>query len=384
MAGEVLRVGILGTGETVQNHYLPALLEGAKPRYSVVAIYGANAAVAETCRATHNIRIATTNTEEIILDPNIDLVINALPSEYHERYIIAALEAGKHVLVETPITLSLQSARRIIEAENQAANNARVFVGCARRYAPVFEETFKREVNSLERIYYARCRDISGSVSHQVGKTNGTNGVSVNGSGEMGENVNPCSGLLEEIFVDQDLTRERIRLCQFLASTGSHDFSVMREALGIPDSVSCVSVNDPFYSAIFHYRNRDATGEDRPYTLLYEAGNDGVPRTDAHLTVYGERKTISIQFGTADADIGEQPVRVIVEKSDSEGRLTVAESVSPWEDAYREEMRALYEFVVDGKLGKTSAKDAVIELRLFRMMFQQYDRQCGTIRTPLG
>lgn len=384
MTGKVLRVGVLGTGEIVQNNYLPALLEGAEPRYSVVAIYDANAAIAETYRATHNIRYATTNPEDIILDPNIDLIINALPSEYHERYIVAALEAGKHVLVETPITLSLQSARRIIETENQAANNARVFVGCARRYAPVFEETFQREVSSLERIYYARCRDISGPTKHQASQTNGTNGVSANGSVDMGENVKSCTSMLQEIFLDQDFTRERIHLCQFLASTGSHDFSVMREALGIPDAVSCVSVNDPFYSAIFHYRNRDATGEDRPFTLLYEAGNDGVPRSDAHLTVYGERKTISIQFGTAAGNVGRQPVRVLVEESDSEGRLAVTESVSSWEDAYREEIRALYEFVVDGKMVKTSAKDAVIELRLFRMMFEQYDRQCGTIRTPLG
>lgn len=374
MTGKVLQVGVLGTGEVVQGIYLPVLLEGPNPRFEVRAIYDSNAAAAEACRKTHNINHATAVPEDIILDPRIDLIINALPSESHEQYIIAALDAGKHVLVDTPITLSLQSVHRIIEAENQAPNNARVFVGCARRYAPVFEETFKREVSRLQRIYYARCRNISGRARPASSKA--ANGTTASNSAIA------CSNFVQEIFLDQDLTAERIHLCQFLASTGTHDLSVMRDTLGVPDAVSSVSVSDPFYSAIFHYRNSDADGEDHPFTLFYEAGKDGVPRSDAHLTVYGERKTVSIHFDPA--DVPRQPVRVVVEESDEEGRLKVVESRSSWDEAYREEFRALYSFVVDGGVVKTTARDAVTELRLFRMMFKQYDRQCGTIRTPLG
>lgn len=157
---------------------------------------------------------------------------------------------------------------------------------------------------------------------------------------------------------------------------------MMRETLGIPDAVSSVSVNDPFYSAIFHYRNRDAAGEDHPFTLLYEAGNDSVPRTDAHLAIYGENKTVSIHFDSG--ELGKK-VRVVVEEAEEGGgRLKTTESLSNWEDAYREQFRRLYESVAEGGDVKTSAKDAVLEVRLFRMLFEQYDRQCGTIRTPLG
>jgi hypothetical protein len=64
----------------------------------------------------------------------------------------------------------------------------------------------------------------------------------------------------------------------------------MREAIGFPESVCGVSANEPFYSAIFNYRNK--SGE--PFSVAYESGIDSVPRFDAHLTVYGERKTVRI------------------------------------------------------------------------------------------
>jgi regulator of RNase E activity RraA len=75
---------------------------------------------------------------------------------------------------------------------------------------------------------------------------------------------------------------------------------------------------------------------------------------------------------------------VVVEEMDDQGVLRKTESVSSWEDGYREELKALYAFLVEGKPAKTTAVDGLQDLKLFRMMFEQYDRQCGTIRTPLG
>lgn len=62
-------------------------------------------------------------------------------------------------MIEKPITLSIPSAQRIIDAEQQAPNGARVFVGYMRRYAKSFTQTFKREVDGIGRILYARARD---------------------------------------------------------------------------------------------------------------------------------------------------------------------------------------------------------------------------------
>ena len=74
-------------------------------------------------------------------------------------------------MLEKPLTLSLQSARRIIDAEEQSKNGARVFVGYMRRYAPSFVGAFKREVASIEKILYARCRGIVGPNAYFVDRS---------------------------------------------------------------------------------------------------------------------------------------------------------------------------------------------------------------------
>src|SRR5689334_9691660 len=48
--------------------------------------------------------------EELLADETVDLVSVCLPTHLHREVTIAALEAGKHVLVEKPIALTLRDA----------------------------------------------------------------------------------------------------------------------------------------------------------------------------------------------------------------------------------------------------------------------------------
>lgn len=58
--------------------------------------------------------------EELLADPTIDMVTIATPNDVHEEIAIAALEAGKNVISEKPVTLSLESLERMIAAANKA------------------------------------------------------------------------------------------------------------------------------------------------------------------------------------------------------------------------------------------------------------------------
>ena len=60
--------------------------------------------------------------EEMIQSPNIDAVYVATPHEFHTRHSLAALENGKHVIVEKPMALSIEEA----EEMNKAAETNRV------------------------------------------------------------------------------------------------------------------------------------------------------------------------------------------------------------------------------------------------------------------
>ncbi|KAJ5126015.1 UQCRX like ubiquinol-cytochrome C reductase family protein [Penicillium atrosanguineum] len=431
MSTPVLRIGILGATDAVETTYLPTLIS-LKSHFSIIALQSSNPEALKSCQKLFAIPSITTSPEEILSNAQVDVILNLFPFEHHEKYTIAALESGKHVMVEVPLSMTIDSLRRIRAATkkgllarspDETTSAPRVFVGCARRYAPCFTDIFKKELATLPRIYYARCRNISGPLRvpkdgyvDKVNELHGSNDPSGNEvSGRTSQSQ--FQNLLVDIFgSDGDITPERVAFCQFLGSLGCHDLSLMRESLGFPDAVSCVSITDPFYSAVFHYTD-DSSSDGNPFTLLYEAGVDTLPRCDAHLTVYGARKTLSVVYDfphPGEAAGEERSVKVIVEEVDCgeemgngngngngnatnrngnetapsvvRPRVKRTEYVSSCNEAYDRELRALHSYLTggNGPEAKTTPEDALSDLRLLHMIFGHYDRQCGTIRTPLG
>ncbi|KAK5798001.1 hypothetical protein VI817_004292 [Penicillium citrinum] len=434
MSTPALRLGILGASESVQSHHLPAL-HAHPTRFELTIIHDASTAILQHCQKRFNVSETTNSPSDVLNHPDVDLVLNLLPFEDHEQHTIAALEAGKHVMVEVPLSLSIDGLRRIRAACKKGAGNSRseggpkVFVGCARRYTPCFTEIFKKELASIDRIYYARCRNITGPLATpKLFTTNGLNdktmNLSLNGTsnGNFNQsltvpntiiNTTKFHTLLTDIFGNtDDITSDRVAFARFLGTVGSHDLSLIRESLGFPDAVANIAITDPFYSAIFHYTH-DAEDE-HPFTMLYEAGIDSVPRCDSHLTVYGAQKTVSLEYDfPCPSACGDGAMRVIVEEAEhpseehtpvnaspangtdgasgangvtTNGKPRVKRTVitSTVAEAYERQFEEMYSFFTGGETAKTDTNDALNDLKLVRMIFEHYDRQCGTIRTPLG
>lgn len=70
--------------------------------------------------------------EELLADPEIELVTVAIPNDVHEEVVIKALNAKKNVICEKPVTLSLESLDRMIAAAE--ANGVRFSVHQNRRW----------------------------------------------------------------------------------------------------------------------------------------------------------------------------------------------------------------------------------------------------------
>lgn len=64
--------------------------------------------------------VGTTNPDDLIQSPDVDLVDICLPTPTHEALAIAALNAGKHVLCEKPLALDSGAAQRIADASERA------------------------------------------------------------------------------------------------------------------------------------------------------------------------------------------------------------------------------------------------------------------------
>ncbi|OOQ89985.1 hypothetical protein PEBR_05828 [Penicillium brasilianum] len=458
----ILHVGILGATTATESIYIP-ILNSLPDHYTLIIIHTTSNNLKRDTQKHADIHTPqiTTNPDEVINHPDVTLIINLLPFDHHEQYTLAALESGKHVMVEVPLSLSIHGLRRVRDARKKGTarssqsdsaiantNNLstpapKVFVGCARRYAPCFTDIFKKEISTLGRVYYARCRNITGPFTAPVAPNTPGNGY-INGNSNSGlpSSLTPSASstarparihaLLADIFGSgEDCTRDREAFCRFLGTLGGHDLSLIRESLGFPDAVSNISIIEPFYSAMFHYTD-DSRGVTYPFTLIWEAGVDGVPRCDAHLTVYGEKKTISVEYDfscvgvrgegvavkvvveEAIDDSGDVDVEVEVEvngeagenghvNSDGDGqgngvanghartrpRMKRTEFVSTARETYEQEFLAMHAYLAgdagDANLeAKTTAEDALDDLKLMHMIFDHYDRQCGTIRTPLG
>lgn len=371
-----LRVGLLGAGEVAQVVHLPTL-SLLNNLYIISAIYDINSSSTAFCAARYTTLKIASSADEIINDPDIDLIFVLTSDEFHETYTIAALGAGKHVMVEKPLTLSVPSAQRILDAERAAPNGAKVFVGYMRRYAPSFVNAFRRECASMDRILYARSRGIIGQNGYFVGQS-GTfpakptatmmaAGVPSTGGGD--EKTRLLNGLLAEAFGGRKITKEGYDLCRFLGMLGSHDLSLMREALGgLPTAITAVSTNAPFYSAMLEYEH--AGGK---FSCTYESGIDEVPRFDSSLTVYAMNKTVSILYDTP--FVKGLPIKVKVDEKNEHGEMVERIVCSSYEDAYTTELIEMHKCFTEGKEIKTTPEDAIQDLKLCKMMLDRYERQ---------
>ena len=108
-----LDVAILGSGRMAEVH---AAALAANPRFGrLAAVHGRNAAAARKLAKAHGAR-ASTSLAEVLSDPRIRAVVVATPTATHREFVLSALDAGKHVLVEKPLALSTAEAGEIVRA----------------------------------------------------------------------------------------------------------------------------------------------------------------------------------------------------------------------------------------------------------------------------
>ena len=109
-----LRWGILGTSNFARNKMIPALKTCEYADVSAIASRSQDKARAVA--AHFNIARAYGSYEELLADPDIDVIYNPLPNHLHVPWSVKALEAGKHVLCEKPLAISAVEAQELVEA----------------------------------------------------------------------------------------------------------------------------------------------------------------------------------------------------------------------------------------------------------------------------
>lgn len=137
-----LNVGLLGAGRIGSVH---ARAISSHPKSQLVAISDVFQENAEKLANQYGTQVSSS--ADIIADSSIDAVLIASSTDTHADLIESATQAGKAVLCEKPVDLSLERARACQKAVN--ATGRHVMIGFNRRFDPNFE-ALKASVDSRE------------------------------------------------------------------------------------------------------------------------------------------------------------------------------------------------------------------------------------------
>jgi predicted dehydrogenase len=108
-----LRFGVLSTANICLKKVIPAMQRGKLT--TVTAIASRDIAKARDAAAQLGIPAAYGSYEELLADPNIDAIYNPLPNQLHVPLTAKAAEAGKHVLCEKPLSMTVAEAKSLLD-----------------------------------------------------------------------------------------------------------------------------------------------------------------------------------------------------------------------------------------------------------------------------
>ena len=137
-SGPPLRMAVIGVGVIGTAH--ARRLAGGVAGTTLVAVADENPDRAQAIATELGVDAAR-SVPHLLDRPDIDAVVVAVPSGLHAAVAVAALEAGRHVLLEKPIDITVDAADQILDAERRSGRT--LTVASQRRFAPENQFVFQ-------------------------------------------------------------------------------------------------------------------------------------------------------------------------------------------------------------------------------------------------
>ncbi len=152
---------IIGCGQ-VAEEYVKAFQKDE--RSQVCSLVSRNRANAERYRDRYDLQCTIeTNASKMLEQDDVDIVVVCTPHYLHTEHVVAAAEAGKHIIIEKPVALTIEDVRK--QQETVRRNKVKTIVSFVLRWNPllltidrlleqgVFGNVFMVEVDYLHRIW---------------------------------------------------------------------------------------------------------------------------------------------------------------------------------------------------------------------------------------
>ena len=134
--GQAPSVAFVGSGNYATGVLIPAFKEAGAHLVSVASSAGVSGVHAGK---KYGFDETTTDTDKLFCDPSVDALVITTRHNSHARFVLQALEAGKHLFVEKPLCLTLTELDEIEAVHARLAEQGKaplVMVGFNRRFAP--------------------------------------------------------------------------------------------------------------------------------------------------------------------------------------------------------------------------------------------------------
>jgi len=134
-----INVGFIGAGSFAQSYLIPNVKINNASLDTVVTTKGITA---KNVGEKFNFKAASSNSEDVFNNKDINTVFIATPHNSHADYTIKALNNGKHVFVEKPLAMNYEELQNVVEAYSNGIT--KLMVGFNRRFSPIAKEIKNR------------------------------------------------------------------------------------------------------------------------------------------------------------------------------------------------------------------------------------------------
>ncbi|MCX7919993.1 MAG: Gfo/Idh/MocA family oxidoreductase [bacterium] len=312
----MLKIGIIGTGTMGRLH------AQSYSRIPGTKLIGFADPILESCirLAEQYDAKATSNPDELINNPELDVIDICTPTPFHKEYVLKAAKAKKHIFCEKPIARNLPDAMEMVKAVKSAG--VKFMVGHVLHFFPEFV-TMKQLIDH-------------GKIGKPGVVRTSRTGRFPRASNDWYANIPMSGGVVLDMII--------------------HDFDWLNWCFGEPKRVFARGL---VYDGLDHLDYALVVIRYKNGVIAHVEGSWAQPDTfNVKVEITGSKG--QIDFVMSDS----MPVNIMVRKSDK-GTVGVAVPESPLtDDPYTAEIRHFIDCVVNDKEPAITTKDAIGALRV--------------------
>ncbi|KAG0559956.1 hypothetical protein KC19_10G141900 [Ceratodon purpureus] len=355
-----LRIGVIGCGGIAQMMHLP-LLRKRPDCFHLVALSDISPTLMHDIGALYNVSPPNQflDYHELVKHEDLDAVL-ILNGGSHAPQVLAAIEAGKHVLVEKPLCYTLREADEIAAAAQRMG--VIVMVAYMKRYDPGYR-TAQTLLAGMEDVRYVQINTLhpaeDGYLSHH--NILRSNNIPAN---LVAMQVEANERLLDEAIGPS--VSESLRKVYSTVLIGSmvHDINALRGLLGEPDRVLSTEIwpagdCKPSITTMLAYGDR--TRVVFTWTFL-----EHLRDYFEEIAVMSPANRLRIQFPSP--YLCHFPTPVVFQSMEA-GAMTEKRITASYNEAFGEEQLAFYDCVTQGRDPLTSVADARRDIAVLQQIF---------------